>query len=301
MSFKHKISSMLQAKPASKGWLQARPGVLFLLPSLIGVLVLLVIPYLDVVRRSFTSVASDEFVGLDNYAATVDNAAFALAATNTGLFIAVCIPLLVIVSLALALLIQRQTRWGSYFRAGFLVPLAIPVAVVVLIWQLVFNQSGLLNGFLAQFGIQPTDWMNTDYAFWVLVCSYIWKNLGYSIVLWIAALSSIPQSIYEAARMDGAGEKKIFTHITLPILLPALFTITVLALINSFKVFREAYLVAGNYPHDSMYLLQHVFNNWFTNLYFDKIAAGAVLVSIVLFVLVLLLYKAWGTREVYKR
>jgi multiple sugar transport system permease protein len=276
-------------------------GLLFLLPSLVGVAILLVIPYFDVVKRSFTSAVSDSFVGLGNYEATLGNSAFQLAATNTGLFIAVCIPLLVVVSLGLAVLIQRQTGLAEYFRAGFLVPLAIPVAVVVLLWQLVFDQSGLLNGLLANFGIAPTDWMNSPYAFWVLVGSYIWKNLGYSIVLWMAALSGIPQSVYEAARIDGAREGTIFTRITLPILLPALFTITVLALINSFKVFREAYLVAGNYPHDSMYLLQHVFNNWFTNLYFDKIAAGAVLVSIVLFILVLLLYKAWGTREVYKR
>jgi multiple sugar transport system permease protein len=278
-----------------------RTGMFFLLPSLLGVLVLLVIPYFDVVKRSFSNAINGSFVGLENYASTLDNAAFQLAAVNTGRFIAVCIPLLVIVSLGLAVLIQKQTRFGEYFRAGFLVPLAIPVAVVVLLWQLVFDQSGLLNGFLANFGIEPTDWMNSPYAFWVLVGSYIWKNLGYSVVLWMAALAGIPNSIYEAARIDGAGEGRIFTRITLPILLPALFTITVLALINSFKVFREAYLVAGNYPHDSMYLLQHVFNNWFTNLYFDKIAAGAVLVSIVLFVLVLLLYKAWGTREVTKR
>jgi multiple sugar transport system permease protein len=278
-----------------------RPGVLFLLPSLLGVFILLVIPYLDVVRRSFSGAVSGEFTGLNNYSDTVSNAAFQLATVNTLRFIAVCIPLLMVASLGLALLIQKQTRFGEIFRAGFLVPLAIPVAVVVLIWQLLFDQSGLINGFLANFGIEPTDFMNSPSAFWVLVGSYIWKNLGYSIVLWLAALQGIPQSIYEAARIDGARPRTIFTRITLPILLPALFTITVLALINSFKVFREAYLVAGNYPHDSMYLLQHVFNNWFTNLNFDRIAAGAVLVSIVLFVLVLLLYKAWGTREVYKK
>jgi len=174
--------------------------------------------------------------------------------------------------------------------------MAIPVASVVLLWRLLFHGNGILNGILAGLGVQGGDWMNTDYAFWILVFSYLWKNLGYDIVLWVAGLSGISPDIYEAARVDGAGEWKCFTKITMPNLLPSLYTISVLSFLNSFKVFREAYLVAGDYPHESMYMMQHLFNNWFRELSLDKMAAGAVINALVIFVLITLLKRAWEKR-----
>lgn len=139
--------------------------------------------------------------------------------------------------------------------------------------------------------------MNTGASFSVLVVSYLWRNLGYDIILWIAGLSAISQSLYEAARVDGAGEWRCFTDITLPNLLPSLFTIVVLSLLNAFKVFREAYLVAGDYPQEDMYLLQHLFNNWYRELSMDKMAAAAVVTGAVILVLILILQKAWDRGE----
>lgn len=139
--------------------------------------------------------------------------------------------------------------------------------------------------------------MNSGAAFGVLVFSYIWKNLGYDVVLWIAGLHGIPESIYEAARVDGAGAWKCFFYITLPNIRPVAFTVVILSFLNSFKVFREAYLVAGNYPQEQIYLLQHVFNNWFSELSVDKMAAGSVLLCIVLVVFVLLLQKSWDKED----
>ena len=173
--------------------------------------------------------------------------------------------------------------------------MAVPIASVVLLWQALFHQNGLLNGLIDRFGGQPVAWMDSGAAFYVLVGSYIWKNLGYNVVLWLAGLAGISPSIYEAAAVDGAGAWTIFWRITLPNLLPSLFTITVLSFLNAFKVFREAYLVAGDYPHDSMYLLQHLFNNWFRELSMDKLAAGAVMTAGVILFLILLLRRAWET------
>ena len=119
--------------------------------------------------------------------------------------------------------------------------------------------------------------MNSGSAFWILFISYIWKNLGYDIVLWMAGLAGISSNIYEAARVDGAGEMQCFFYITLPNLKSSLYTITVLSFLNSFKVFREAYLVAGDYPHESIYMMQHLFNNWFVNLDIQKMTAAAVM------------------------
>lgn len=272
-------------------------GVCFIIPSFLGVSIFVLLPFLDVVRRSFVTAVNETWVGLANYKMVIENSAFRLAAGNTLRFVGVCIPVLVVLSLLTAVFLYSSGKIADFLKSAFLIPMAIPVASVVLLWKVLFHGQGMLNGFIDKLGFTPVDWMNTKYAFWVLVFSYIWKNLGYDIILWIAGLSAIPSSIYEAARVDGAGNIRIFFSITIPNLLPTLYTITVLSFLNSFKVFREGYLVAGDYPHESMYLLQHTFNNWFRDLSFDKIAAGAVLVAIVILILVTLLEKAWNQKE----
>lgn len=257
-------------------------GLWFLLPSLLGVLVFVLLPFLDVVRRSFLSAVTEEWVGLKNYHDVLENGAFRLACWNTFRFTLCCLPVLIGISLVIGVLLQRRSQLGDAVKTALLFPMAVPVASIVLVWRALFLPHGLVNGALDLLSIEPQDWMATSKAFWVLVGSYLWKNLGYDMVLWMAGLSSISGSIYEAARIDGAGEWTIFRCITLPCLLPTLFTVTVLSILNSFKVFREAYLVAGDYPHKSMYLLQHLFNNWFRDLSFDRMAAGAVLTALVI-------------------
>lgn len=266
-----------------------------MLPGLIGSSCFALIPFLQVVVRSFENTITGEWVGLKNYKEVLANTAFQLAIGNTARFTVVCIPLLVILSLALAVLLQRmKAEFGkNLLKSVFLVPVAVPAASVVLVWKVLFHGNGLINGLLQMTGRNRIGWMTTDYAFWVLVISYLWKNLGYDMVLWMAGLAGIPTEIYEAAKVDGAGEWKCFTDITLPNLMPSLYTISVLSFLNSFKVFREAWLVAGDYPHQSMYLIQHLYNNWFRDLSFDKIAAAAVLNSAVVLLLILLLRRTW--------
>ena len=137
----------------------------------------------------------------------------------------------------------------------------------------------------------------TGAAFWVLIGTYVWKNAGYDMILWMAGLDGISDSLYEAARVDGAGAWQCFWRVTLPGLLPTLFMTAVLSLLNTFKVFREAYLVGGAYPHDSIYLLQHLFNNWFLDLDVGRLCAAAVLIAAVLLAAILLLQKLWGGED----
>lgn len=276
-------------------------GLSFLLPGFCGVAVFSLLPFMDVIRRSFVQMVSGRFCGLENYRIVLHNRAFLLAEKNTLRFLLVCLPLLLGISLVLAFLLHA---WQMAFhqklrliKAAYLVPMAIPAASLVLLWKLMFDKHGFVNGILHLCGIHAVDWMNTGAAFFVLVFSYIWKNLGYTMVLWLAGLSSISPDLYEAAEMDGAGRMTQFFKITLPLIRPLIFTIVVLSFLNSFKVFREAYLVAGNYPQEDMYLLQHLFNNWFTDLSVDKMAAGSVLLALVITVFVLLLQKLWETNE----
>lgn len=276
-------------------------GLSFLLPGFCGVAVFSLLPFMDVIRRSFVQMVSGRFCGLENYRIVLHNRAFLLAVKNTLRFLLVCLPLLLGISLVLAFLLHA---WQMAFhqklrllKAAYLVPMAIPAASLVLLWKLMFDKHGFVNGILHLCGIHAVDWMNTGAAFFVLVFSYIWKNLGYTMVLWLAGLSSISPDLYEAAEMDGAGRITQFFKITLPLIRPLIFTIVVLSFLNSFKVFREAYLVAGNYPQEDMYLLQHLFNNWFTDLSVDKMAAGSVLLALVIAVFVLLLQKLWERDE----
>lgn len=269
----------------------------FLLPNLFGVLYFSLIPMMQVLFRSFQSAIGGRWVGIQNYVTVMGNAAFQRAIANTGKFTAVCIPLLIVISLALAVLLYSIPVVGSALRSIFLMPMAVPAASVVLVWKALFHKKGLINGALLALGGSGVDWMGSGAAFWMLVISYLWKNLGYTVVLWMAGLAGIPESVYEAAQVDGANALQTFLHITLPNLRGSAYTIIVLSLLNSFKVFREAWLVAGDYPHESMYLLQHLYNNWFRELDFDKIAAASVMTSVVVFILIGFLRKAWDGED----
>ena len=270
---------------------------LFLLPSLLAVSVLVLVPFGDVVRRSFFSAMSGQFVGLKNYISVLQNDAFRLAAANTAKFAAVCIPILLVFSLLLALLIHAVEDKRGIFKTSFLIPLSIPVASIVLLWKVVFHENGLFNQLLALVGLEGADWLDSSLTFGVLVLTYLWKNTGYDMILWLSGITSIPPALYESAQMDGAGAAARFFRITLPNLAPTFFTVTVLSLLNSFKVFREAYLIGGSYPNQSIYMLQHLFNNWFVSLDVDKMCAGAVLLAVTVFLLILLLQRAWGRAE----
>lgn len=265
----------------------------FLLPNLFGVLYFSLVPMLQVLLRSFQSAIGSNWVGIRNYMAVLNNAAFQRAVSNTAKFTAVCIPLLIVISLALAVLLYSIPGIGKTLRSIFLMPMAVPAASVVLVWKVLFHENGIINGALLTLGGSGVNWMGSSAAFWMLVISYLWKNLGYTMILWSAGLSGIPEGIYEAAQVDGAGKWQAFLYITLPNLKGTAYTITVLSLLNSFKVFREAWLVAGDYPHESMYLLQHLYNNWFRELDFDKIAAASVMTAGVVCILIGFLRKAW--------
>lgn len=262
----------------------------FLLPSFVGVGLFVLLPFGWVVVTSFSK-------GLSNYMAVLTNEAFLLAVKNTLLFTGVGIPLLLLLSFAAALGIYKS-KYMRFLKSIYLLPMAVPTAVVVLIWKVFFHKAGIGNQILELFHIEAVDWLSSNAAFWVLEISYIWKNMGYTIVLWIAGMAAIPEAVIEAARVDGANEWQNLRYMILPQLRPVFYTITMLSFLNSFKVFREAYLVAGSYPQRSMYLLQHLFNNWFTNLEIDKMSSAAVMLAVFFAVCSLTLRNMWEKEEI---
>lgn len=263
---------------------------LFLAPSLAGTAVFVLIPFLDVVRRSFLNAIGQEFVGFKNFITVLEKEAFRLALFNTARFLLVCLPLLLLLSLLLALMISSAGGQAGIFKLSLLLPMAVPVASIVLLWKLVFDKQGFLNQLLALFGAPGADWIRGDTAFPVLIFTYLWKNAGYDMILWLAGLGSIPKTLYEAARVDGAGAWARFRYVTLPGLHSVWTMILLLSTVNSFKVFREAYLIAGDYPDTSIYLLQHLFNNWFVTLDIQNMSAAAVMLELMVLLPVIVWY-----------
>ena len=149
---------------------------------------------------------------------------------------------------------------------------------------------GIVNGWLEGLGVPLTDWMNSPRAFWVLIGLYVWKNCGYNVILMLAGLNMIPTEYYQAADIEGASGRQKFTRITLPLIWPSLFFVFVMSVVNSFKSYREAFLLGGKHPHDSIYLLQHFLNNNFENLNYQRLSVAAVMLFMVIFALVAVLY-----------
>ena len=273
----------------------------FLSPSLLGVGIFFILPFCVVVYYSLIDgVGSKNFVFLQNFIKLFDNSAFRLAAKNTLTFSAMAVPLAVVLSMVLALMLESRIPLKSQFRTFFLSPMMVPVASVVLIWQVLFNYNGTVNEFLMLFGADKIDWLQSQFAPVVVLLLFLWKNLGYNMILFMAALNNIPKELLEVADVEGAGEMYKFFAIKLRYLSPTVLFVTILSLINSFKVFREVYLLAGAYPYETLYTLQHFMNNTFDSLDYQKLSAAAVLMALVMVVIIALLFKAedWFGKDV---
>jgi multiple sugar transport system permease protein len=261
--------------------------IVYLVPSLAGVLVFFLVPFLVIIFYSLVdNPINKEFVFLDNFVSILKNTAFLRAGLNTLLFSVTAVPLAVILSLLLALLLDYKLPFISTFRTFFLSPLMVPIASVVLIWQVVFHMNGTLNQIIEGFGGDPVDWLKSDYGLWVVAVLFLWKNLGYNMVLFLAAIQSIPKDLLEVATLEGAGAFRKFFYIKLRYLSPSILFVGIMSLISSFKVFRETYLLTGDYPYSRLYLLQHFMNNTFRSLDYQKLSAAAILMGVVMVLII---------------
>ncbi len=259
----------------------------YLTPSFAGVLLFFFLPLLMVLYSSMQKSATNTtFVGMENYARVLGNKAFQLAAQNTLLFSAMAVPLAVLLALLLALILNTKLPGRSFFRSALLNPMMVPVASVVLIWQVVFSFNGSLNSFLGGFGLDKIDWMKSDWSRLVILLLFLWKNLGYNMVLFLSALNNVPAELHDSAKMDGAGSVRRFFSVSLVYLYPTIFFVSIMSLISSFKIFREVYLLTGAYPFDALYLLQHFMNNAFQALDYQKLSSSAIIMCVAMIIIV---------------
>ncbi len=260
---------------------------LFIAPSLIGVLLFFILPFVVVIYYSMVdNPISANFVFLDNFKNVIGNAAFQTAVKNTAVFSAAAVPLAVVLSLLLAIVLESKLPFRSQFRTFFLSPMMVPVASIVLIWQVLFHYNGAVNDVIMALGGPKIDWMKSEYSIFVIVILFLWKNLGYNMILFMAALASIPKDILEVARLESATPLQTFFYIKIRYLSSTILFVTIMSLISSFKIFREIYLLTTDYPYDSIYMLQHFMNNKFKNLDYQTLSAAAIMMSLVMIVII---------------
>ena len=265
---------------------------LFLSPSLLGVLCFFLAPYAIIIFYSvvLNPPTNYSFVGLSNYISVFKNAAFRIAALNTAKFSLLAVPLAVVIPLFLAMVLDLKIPFKSQFRTCFLTPLMVPVASVVLVWQVVFHYNGLANEIVKSMGRSSVDWFNSPHALTVIIVLFLWKNIGYNMILFMAALGSVPKDLLEVAYLENANGLQIFWNIKLRYITSTLLFVTIMSLINSFKVFREIFLLKGAHPTSFMYMLQTYMNNKFDALDYHKLSAAAIIMSFVMIIIIGILF-----------
>jgi multiple sugar transport system permease protein len=254
------------------------PGWAFVLPALVLLLVFFFLPVVAALLLSLTDfdlyaiadLENVEFIGLDNYARLLRTPDFWTALRNTFYFVLVGGPLSVIASLGAALLLNaRVARFKSLFRTIYFAPVVTTLVAVAVVWRYMYHaQYGLLNGALGLVGIAPLDWLgNPRLAMPAIILLAVWKNFGYNMIIFVAGLQSIPDDLYEAAQIDGAGPLRRFLHVTLPSLGPTMLFVSVITMIGYFQLFAEPYVMTQGGPVKStlsvvLFMYQEGFRWW---------------------------------------
>jgi multiple sugar transport system permease protein len=235
------------------------PGLCFAAPATLTIVVFFFVPIVAALLLSFTdfdiyAVASWRnlrFVGLRNYGRLLHDPLFGAALGNTLYFVAVGVPLTTALSLGAALLVSsKQVRFQGLFRTLFFLPVVTTLVAVAVVWRYVYHpRFGLLNQGLGTLGLGPIDWLGDPrFAMPAIIVMASWKNFGFNMIVLVAGLQSIPDNLYEAARLDGASDLQQLRHVTLPMLAPTLLFVTVITVIGYFQLFAEPYVMTQGGP-----------------------------------------------------
>ena len=258
--------------------------LLFLLPGLCMLLIFYIIPFFSGIGYSLMDGSyKNEFVGLKNYREIWQNSMFLLGLKNTMELSLICAPLLWILSFLLASALASIKPFGGFFRSSVLLPYLTPSSAILLVWLVLFDYGGPVNRALAAMGAERVMWLSSGALRLPVVLMFLWKNLGFCLIIFLAALQSVPQPLYEYATLEGAGFMPRAFRITLPLVTPTAFLVFVLAWINAFKIFKEVYFIAGAYPDYSVYTLQNYMNNMFQKLNYQNVTAAAYSFGLIVF------------------
>lgn len=261
-----------------------RKAFFLMLPGLSGFALFYVFPFLLTCIYVFIRSPFDAgFVGLQNLIKTLQNSYFQMALRHTAVFTLVSVAFTLALAIILTFLLSNC---HFSFHAPFMLPVLLPTVAVTMIWNVMFGRDSMLNCL----GIAPQA------ALYVL---FVWKNTGLHVIFLLSALTQLSREILEAAAIDGAGASRRFLSVVLPHLLPTLFFSCIYAIMCSFRIFREAYLLYGAYPDEALFMAQHYIYNQFTKLQYPEVASAGFLYAMPVIVLVALIFRLQnGLQEV---
>lgn len=271
-------------------------GMTFVLPSLLCLIVFLIFPILKGMYYAFTQYNGNIgpiWIGFSNFQTALNDVGVKHALLNTIKFVLLSVPITTGVSLILAYLIARnfRGRFGAFVRAALFIPVVSSNAIVASLWYYMFSgdPSGIVNTVISWFGFDPVQWLGqSSTAFAAVAFVTIWKGIGYYMVIFYAAIMEVPNSLMEAAELDGAASLQQFFHIVLPAVKPITYTVITLNTINSFGIFDICYAMTSGGPgYATTTLLHRIFVEGFRNYKFGY--ASAIAMIMLLFVLILTL------------
>ena len=270
---------------------------LLLLPGLAGIILFYVAPFFGGIYFSLMDGSfENKFVGIANYQEILQNNMFRLGLKNTWELSLLCAPVIWLLAFILAAMLKSLGNRSTAFRNVLLMPYLMPSSAMLLIWTLMFDYGGVINRLVVALGQERVLWLEGEAMRFPIVLLYIWKNVGFSVVLFASALSAVHPSLYEFAALEGAGWWTQSFRITLPQILPTAFLVFVLAWVNAFKIFKEVYFIGGAYPNQAIYTLQHFMNNKFANLDYQDVTTAAYLFAVGVMVLFAMMYASKSVR-----
>jgi multiple sugar transport system permease protein len=215
-----------------------RQALPFLLPGMAGLLLFYGIPFIGGIWYSVTDGSvKNEFVGLNNFISVWQNPMFQLGLRNALELSLICAPLLFLLSFLLAAGLHRMRPAGAFFRSSVLMPYLMPSSAVLIIWLLWFDYGAPVNRLLTALGGQRIDWLLGAELRIPVILLFLWKNLGFCVIVFLSALQSIPESLYEYATLEGASFRKQTFSITLPLVVPSAFLVAILSFVSAFRIF----------------------------------------------------------------
>lgn len=254
----------------------------FILPPIIGFLIFYIIPFIGGLYYCFFDQITGKFIYMKGFKALVNNKAFVLAVSNTFKIIAIFVPLIIFISLLLSYFIftqiKKRKKFASVLQNVVIIPYLMPSVALVYSFSTLFENGGIISNLLNLAGLDKISILNSGYVIIAAGIIYIWKYCGINILILVFAMISIPAEIVEAARADGAGESVILKKIIIPSIYPEIYFVIILSLINSFKLFREIYILVGSYPPSSLYMFQHFINNNLLKFEYTKVVCAAYII-----------------------
>lgn len=260
---------------------------LFLLPAGVILVFFFFIPFFETIILSFkdysTSIYNPTWVGLANYVELMKSPVFYKVLGNTFIYLFVAVPILAIVPLFLAILINQKIRGATFYKILIYLPVIVSIVVAVIAFKWLYAQQGILNFFIAQLGFDSIGWLtDTRFALYSVIIVTIWKGIGYYMMIYLAALMGVPKELYEACDIDGAGFFKKHLTVTIPHIMPTIALVSTISAISAMKVFAEIYVMTKGGPlNSSKTIVYYIYERAFENLDLGYASALAVVLLVI--------------------